>query len=59
MRRTVLTKLSAYAFAIASVAVCTDVRSLLNPLLVNQRLQLAFMIPVVFRHTLAELDREW
>jgi signal transduction histidine kinase len=46
MPRTVLTKLSAYAFAVASVAVCSVVRSLLNPLLENQGLYLAFMIPV-------------
>jgi K+-sensing histidine kinase KdpD len=36
----------AYAFAIMSVAVCTLVRWLLTPLLENEGLYLAFMIPV-------------
>jgi signal transduction histidine kinase len=46
MRRTMLTKLGGYGFAVVSVAVCTLVRWLLNPLLENQGLYLAFMIPV-------------
>jgi signal transduction histidine kinase len=46
MRRTLLKRPGAYGFAIASVAVCTLVRWLLNPLLENQGLYLAFMIPV-------------
>ena len=46
MRRTMLTKPGAYGFAVASVALCTRVRWLLNPLLENQGLYLAFMIPV-------------
>jgi hypothetical protein len=43
MRRTMLTELGAYGFAVASVAVCTLVRWLLNPILENQGLYLAFM----------------
>jgi signal transduction histidine kinase len=46
MRRTILTQPGAYGFAVASVAVCSVVRSLLSPLLENQGLYLAFMIPV-------------
>ena len=41
-----LTRPGAYGFAVASVTVCTLVRWLLNPLLENQGLYLAFMIPV-------------
>jgi signal transduction histidine kinase len=36
----------AYGFAVASVLACTLIRWLLNPLLENQGLYLAFMIPV-------------
>ena len=46
MRRTTLTRPGAYGFAVTSVAVCTLARWLLNPLLENQGLYLAFMIPV-------------
>ena len=48
MHRTMLTAPGAYGFAVASVAVCTLVRWLLNPLLENQGLYLVFMIPVAW-----------
>jgi hypothetical protein len=48
MRRPTLTRPGAYGFAVASVAVCTLARWLLNPLLENQGLYLAFMIPVAW-----------
>ena len=38
MRHAILTQRGAYAFAAASVAACTVLRSLLNPLLENQGL---------------------
>lgn len=46
MHRRLLIRIGSYAFAIGAVAACVLVRWLLNPLLENQGVYLAFMIPV-------------